>query len=413
MCDFILRNNRKCVWLMVTASLMACSEALTVDRGFRPAASITPQPINIEALAGHDLISFDIYVDGDVLHAVFAAAAAKPKQPYAAYLRSVDGGRHWSPPVSLGQYATANLESSAGNEIQIAASGDVLLVVWQVTGEIPGMGPLQSIFSVDAGQHWRPGSNPTDSEVDQSHPDLVADSQGRFHLVWLDDKDENGYQGVRYARTGNAGQSWELRQTIDESSCSCCWNRVLTGPDEQINVLYRDRDPRDMALAQSKDGGKNWRRASTVGDFNWAFDGCPHNGGSLAWARDRLQALVWTGKESKAGLYYLYSSDNGASWSVPRAMGSESKSLPFHSDIAALDDEHFLAIWDARDANGSTVMISESFDHGIHWSFARRISTPGSSAQFPRIVATPAGFLAIWVEQEAGAAKQWMSAIIH
>jgi len=396
---------------MMVAGLAACSTALTNHQGFLSVASTELKPIQLDALAGHDLLSFDIYADGDGLHAIFAAATATRKQPYIGYIRSEDGGQHWSPPVSIGQYAVATVESGAGNEIQIAASNDILLAVWQITGEIPGMGPLQSIYSMDGGVHWSPGVNPTGAETDQSHPDLVADSQGRFHLVWLDDRDENGYQGVRYARVSNTGQSWELSQTIDESSCSCCWNRVLTGPNEQINVLYRDMEPRDMALAQSDDGGKNWRRASTVGEFNWVFDGCPHNGGGLAWSGNRLHALVWTGEESKAGLYHLFSSDDGKNWSQPYPMGSES--LAFHSDIAGKDNGHVLAIWDARGADGSMVMISESVDNGVHWSHARPLSTPGSSAMFPRLLATQDGWLAMWVEQKTGATKQWMSAVLQ
>jgi len=230
-------------------------------------------------------------------------------------------------------------------------------------------------------------------------------------LVWLDDRDENGYQGIRYARSGDVGRSWEFAQTIDDSSCSCCWNRLLTGSADSAKVLYRDMEPRDMALAQTNDGGQHWQRASTVGEFNWQFDGCPHNGGALAWSGDTLHALVWTGEESQAGLYHLYSRDDGNSWSVPQPIGADT--LAFHSDIAAHAGGHLLAIWDARGADGSMVMISESMDNGRQWSTARQISTPGSSAQFPRLIATPNGYLAMWVEQKTGGAKRWLSAILE
>lgn len=410
MSDFILRNTGKGLLLTIAVGLSACSGSAVKEFPAQPVMLSSVKPIEAQALVGHDLMSFDVYAEGSVLHALFAAATDTPKQPYVGYIRSDDGGRHWSAPIPIGQHAEATLESSAGNEIQIAAAGDSVLAVWQVTGEIPGMGPLQAIYSLDGGQHWQPGANPTGAETDQSHPDLVADRQGRFHLVWLDDRDENGYQGIRYARTSDAGQTWQLAQTIDESTCSCCWNRLLIGPNEQVNVLYRDMEPRDMALAQSNDAGQGWCRLSTVGEFNWIFDGCPHNGGALAWAANTLQALVWTGAEGKAGLYHLSSSDNGRSWSLPQAMGGGA--LAFHSDIAAIG-QHVLALWDARGADGSVVLLSESFDNGMHWSPARQLSASGSSAQFPRLVATPSAWLAMWVEQKPGASKQWMSAILQ
>ena len=407
------RSLRKVLLIMMVAGLSACSQQSLMSNGSsKPLDMRLISPIDTQALGLHNLISYDLYVDGSKLHALFVAAAANPKQPYMAYLNSDDGGQHWSAPIEIGQHGAAALESIAGNDVQIAASGDSLLAILQVTGEIPGMGPLMTMYSLDGGQSWAQGANPTGSDIDQSHPDLVADKQERFHLVWLDDRDENGYQGLRYARSSDAGQHWELAQSIDESSCSCCWNRLLITPDDRVNALYRDKEPRDMALAQSADGGQSWKRVGTVGQFNWIFDGCPHNGGALAWnGSGNLHGLVWTGAEDKAGLYYLQSTDSGENWSTPRAMGSES--LAFHSDIAAQGESHLMAIWDARGADGSAVMISESLDNGQHWSSSRQISTQGSSAEFPRVVATATGFLAMWAEQKPGAVKQWMSAILE
>jgi hypothetical protein len=64
-------------------------------------------------------------------------------------------------------------------------------------------------------------------------------------------------------------------------------------------------------------------------------------------------------------------------------------------------------------ADGSIVMISESFDNGGHWSNARQVSAVGGSASFPRIVSTPFGWLAAWAEQKPGAAKQWVTAVLN
>lgn len=403
-----MRKLRKFILIVLVLSLPGCGQL-----GDRPNAGgnvVFVNPLNRQ-FAGRNVLSFDVYAEEGILHALVAVETAKPKQPYIGYLRSEDGGSSWSKPVEIGQYATATVESGAGNDVQIAAYGKSLMAIWQVTGEIPGMGPLQAVYSRDGGQSWLPGANPTGSEADQSHPDLVADHAGRFHLVWLDDRDENGHQGLRYARSSDLGRHWEMAQTIDESTCSCCWNRLALGLDGQLNALYRDMEPRDMALAQSFDAGQSWRRVSTVGAFNWVFDGCPHNGGALAWGGAQTwHGLVWTGAENKAGLYYVRSTDNGNSWSKPQAMGGES--LAFHSDIADMGNERLLAVWDAMGADGSSVMLGESFDHGGHWTDARQISAPGNSAVFPRVVATPSGVLTMWIEQKPGAAKQWVAALL-
>lgn len=369
-------------------------------------------PIPATASEWQNISGFDLYVDRQTVHAVVTSVSGDGKLPLIGYLHSEDGGLHWSAPLEIGKQFNLPVESRAGNDIQIAASGNHLLVMWQTTGEIPGMGPLVSIYSRDGGQTWQKGGNPTGRETDQSHHELAADPQGHFHLVWLDDRDENGYQGLRYARTPDGGAHWQLAQTIDESSCSCCWNRLSVSPSGAINVLYRDMEPRDMALAQSQDEGQTWVRSATVGEFNWKFDGCPHNGGGLTQAgAGPMHSLVWTGAENRVGLYHMQSADAGKNWSQPQALGIGSAA--FHGDIAALDENRLAAVWDAMGPEGSSVFIAGSNDNGSSWPEIRPLSASGVSASFPRIIATGKGWLALWTEQKSKTSKQLLSAVIQ
>lgn len=398
------------IMLTVSLYLAGCGQFLPLANRTPEISIAYPIPTGLAELQNID--SFDVYVDRQTVHAVFTAASSTPKQPLLGYLHSEDGGRHWSEPQMISKFFKQPVESKSGNDIQIAASGTNLLVIWQTSGEIPGMGPLLTIFSQDGGKTWQKGVNPTGSDTDQSHPDLAADPSGRFHLVWLDDRDENGYQGLRYARSLDVGQHWDFAQTIDASTCSCCWNRLLVSADPAINVLYRDMQPRDMALAQSSDSGASWQRLSTVGEFNWQFDGCPHNGGGLTQAENGdLHSLVWTGAENRVGLYHLQSADGGKRWSQPQTFGSGTAG--FHSDIAALDINRVAAVWDASGPEGSSVYFSVSANNGGDWSAVRQISSPGLSAAFPRIIATTAGWLAMWTEQKSKNSKQWLSAVIQ
>jgi len=397
---------------VMTASLVlcGCAEQGTESVATKPSLGVTLiSPIDPQALAIQNVVSFDVYIDRQTVHAAFVAMPTGSKQPYIGYLHSEDGGLHWSQPSALSPQFNQPVEAKIGNDIQIAAAGDKLLIVWQTTGELPGMGPLLTAYSTDAGKTWQQGAKPTGSDADQSHHELLADQEGRFHAVWLDDRDENGYQGVRYARSSDIGKSWELAQTIDDSSCSCCWNRLAIGADGKLNVLYRDMKPRDMALAQSADAGASWQRLSTVGEFNWIFDGCPHNGGGLSVAGDgSLHSLVWTGAENQVGLYHMQSADSGKSWTPPQRLGDAGA---FHADIA-FGAGRLVAVWDALGPEGSKVFVSESVDNGEQWSASKLISSANASATFPRIVATPSGLLAMWLEQTA-AGKQWSAAVLQ
>ncbi|MGZ5000594.1 MAG: sialidase family protein [Methylomonas sp.] len=401
-----------CLAMAAGLMLIGCTEsAKNIQVGHQPLQTVPVKPFDAEAMGLRNVTSFDVYVDGDTVHAVFVAKPANSKALFVGYLHSEDGGRHWSAPQKLSQQFNQSVESKAGNDIQIVASGNNLMVMWQTTGELPGMGPLLTVYSGDAGKTWQQGTNPAGSDGDQSHHDLIADADGRIHVVWLDDRDENGYQGVRYSRSSDVGRHWELAQTIDDSSCSCCWNRLAISGDAKVSALYRDMEPRDMALAQTVDAGAHWQRLSTVGAFNWKFEGCPHNGGGLSYAPDgSLHAVIWTGAENSVGLYHMQSADDGKNWTPPKRIGEGTAG--FHADIAANADR-VISVWDAMGPEGSQVFISESGDNGGSWSTPRQLSSSTGSAEFPRMVATRSGFLAMWSEQQPGAGRQWLSAVLQ
>lgn len=344
-----------------------------------------------------DVTSFDVTVNNGVIHTLVAGANNRIR-----YLHS-DDGEQWSEAVDVAN----NIQSIAvrGNDVQLAATGDNLVAIWQTKGELPSMGPMVSYYSHDAGKTWHAGTNPAvDNNGDQAHIDVIADKQGIFHAVWLADPEENGYQSLRYARSIDGGEHWQASQKLDDSTCSCCWNTFAVSPNGELNILYRDANPRDMALMQSVNNGETWQRTSTVGRFNWQFEGCPHIGGGLAISDDNtLYSTVWTGIDGKAGLYTLHSSDNGKTWSAPQSLGG----LASHSDIA-VNKQQVMAIWDEREPDGASIFSAQSQNGGVTWSAPKRLSVTGSMTTHPRVVATPSGFLALWTEKHNKQPSQWV-----
>lgn len=345
-------------------------------------ADVLPQAVN----------SFDVTVHQGVVH-VLLSSPSNDKTSHVYYLRSKDGGQHWTKASTVIQ----NSPSLAirGNDVQLAVAGQQLVALWQTQGELPSMGAMVSYYSKNGGKTWQQGSNPAaDKQGDQSHLDIIVDKQGVFHVVWLSDPEENGYQSLRYSRSLTGGQDWQAAMKLDDSTCSCCWNTLALAKNGSLNVLYRDMKPRDMALLQSTDAGVSWQRISTVGEFNWQFDGCPHIGGGLAIQDNHVYATVWTGLDTKAGLYTVSSNDNGRTWTQPKALGN----FASHSDIA-VNQNRIIAIWDERTADGSGIFIAKSQDNGATWSNADRLTEPKVLATHPRIVATQQGFLALWTEK--------------
>ncbi len=343
-----------------------------------------------------EISSFDIYSDNGTLHALISGLKTQhAKTQILRYLQSNDNGKNWSLPVDI---ENVTLLASRGNDVQIAANGENLVAIWQTQGDMPNYGALISAYSHDAGKTWQIGKNPAvDNSGDQSHADLIADKKGKFHTVWLADPEENGYQSLRYSRSIDNGENWQSPSKLDDSSCSCCWNTLVISPNNELHVLYRDMNPRDMTLLSSSDNGVTWRNKKTVGEFNWHFDGCPHVGGGIAFDENNVfYASVWTGDAEKSGLYTLNSITN-----TPVKVGKKAT----HSDIAVLENR-LVVVWDEMTKEGTGIFSAQSFDKGKTWSSPQRLSANGTNSTHPRIVATENNALILWTEKQSKQANQ-------
>jgi hypothetical protein len=372
--------------------------SLTVARGGAPAAASTEWP---------SIVALDVFARATTIDLLMVEERGKTSDLY--HQRSVDGGSSWSARHKIERGGNSLAGPHRGMDPQIAALGDTLIALWTTPGPDPwGDGPLATAISNDGGRSWNPGPNPADDGSSHGHSflELGADDLGRFHAFWLDARD--GGQGLRTSVSADQGRSWSKNIDIDSRTCECCWNKTLTAGTDSVFTLYRDKDPRDMALAVTDDGGKTWSRRSTVGAFNWGFNGCPHVGGGLAetgtGAQRSLHAVVWTGAEGREGVYVLRSQDDGWHWSEPHRLGNQHAR---HSDLAGHGSD-LAAVWDETGGGHAAIMAATSRDEGATWGQPRSLSV-AERASHPLIVATGEGFVAFWTEQGAHGELTWKS----
>jgi hypothetical protein len=370
---------------MKPVTMAAMVAASLVPLPARPAGGHQPAP------PGSGVLGLDVYAQGPIVDLLIADKTATGGE--LRHQRSRDGGRTWSEPHRI----AAELKSARrGDEPQIAATGDRLVAVWtRPGGNRFGKGPFGTALSADGGVTWTPGPNPADDGRDDGHAfaDVAADEAGTLFLAWLDSRD--GAQGLRTAASRDYGRTWAKNASPDTSSCECCWNRVVASGKGNAYVLYRDRDPRDMGLVVTGDGGRDWARRAPVGAFGWEFEGCPEVGGGLVAqpATGRLHAVVWTGEERRPGVYLLASGDDGRSWSTPVSLGGR----PARNPDLARSGAVLMALWEERGA----LYAARSGDEGGRWSAPERLTPEGVRAVHPLVVAIGEGrFLAAWTEQE-------------
>ncbi len=356
--------------------------------------------------AGTGVVSLDVYAQPTLVDMLLGVKTADGFE--LRHQRSTDGGTTWSRAVRLPIPPKDIHSPHRGADPQVVAIGDRLIALWTKPGTSKfGSGAIGTALSSDGGATWTIGPNPADDSSTEGHGyiDAIADARGVVHAVWLDGRD--GGQGLRAATSKDFGRTWQANQTIDDRTCECCWNRMASHGG-QVSVLYRDKDPRDMALAVTEDGGRGWMRRGMAGAFGWKFDGCPHVGGGVAATADGLHAFAWTGSDEHVGLYALRSADGGRTWRPPVRLGAETA---HHGDIAA-SGETVAVAWD--DAKGArSVFAATSTDGGRTWSAAAPLSDPQARATHPLVAGLAGGrFLVVWTESVGDAPSTWRSAVL-
>lgn len=413
--------------LALVGVLSGCTERTGASTAAADAAR--PEMARIDTAAGlRNIACFDVTVADSAVHLLLGKTTEAEDEGLAFYYtRSEDAGESWTSPVRIPtDHAPPGDRLHRGRDPQIAVRGDRIMALWTSKGDGPwGSGPLGVALSEDGGKTWRPGPVPSVSPGDADKGagyrfPAVAAGRHAFHVVWIHAvggvvgmKHMPGMKGMkmirredvpydrslRYARLAFGADHWTTT-TIDPASCACCWNALAISPGGTLIALYRNREPRDMAAVVSRDGGESWSESVTVGDFNWYINACPHVGGGLALTSGAWWATVWTGHPEHAGAYALRSTDGGRSWSIVDKLGTRGHS-GWHTDVAALSPRRAAAVWDqSLKDGGQAVFIAFTADGGKTWSEARRLSTHGRRAGYPRIVAVDGGYLALWSEYD-------------
>ena len=161
-------------------------------------------------------------------------------------------------------------------------------------GDPSGRGPLVIALSSDGGKTSAPDRIPRMTATPaRAFIDIAVDESGAFHLVWLDSRLGSG-KALMYARLVDSGQTWSKNVVLDAEAGDCCWNTIVTRL-AVVCLVFRDLSRATGARA-SDDGGRSWASAGGRRELWMGVRRLPHVGGGLAFAGERVHAVVWTGK---------------------------------------------------------------------------------------------------------------------
>lgn len=265
---------------------------------------------------------------------------------YAVYIDSI---KKFGKPEIISSAANVEPHGEDMPKIIYQKNGN-MFAVYSIKNPQPGnpyTGAVYYTRSFDGGEHWTP-AHPliTDSSqsFDQRYFDVALLPNDEIGMIWLNNSIPTG-STLFYAST-NGKEDFSNKTIIARHTCQCCRTDLLIDAHGNINVAWRNifnDSIRDMAYAVSKDTGKTFSSPVRISADNWAVDGCPHTGPSMAQNNDGLH-FTWFTMGGGGGVYYCHKKANETFFS-PRETVSGLPSAK-HPQIVALPDNDLAIVWD-------------------------------------------------------------------
>jgi hypothetical protein len=224
-----------------------------------------------------------------------------------------------SVPVSIGMSTTA--ESMA--KLAFKADGTILALYGRhfPKEKNPFAGAIYFTISKDKGKSWSAEqflSSDTSHAYGRSFFDVTRLKNGELAAVWLDGRFGKSIKGsaLYLARTTPHG-GFGTDSCLNKGTCECCRTVMMLDKKGNLQLAYRSiqypaemlgKQVRDMVYQVSDSSGKHFSTALPISEDNWAVDGCPHSGPTLAMNQNGVNALWFTA----AGAPGLYSASKKA-----------------------------------------------------------------------------------------------------
>jgi hypothetical protein len=252
------------------------------------------------------------------------------------YKRSTDGGRSWGQDVFISDSSLFNwwpAIASVGPMVYVALNLDT------VNSEV------YFRRSTDNGETWDTIQRISNAPGRSEDP-CIAASDSNVHIVWNEFRHGGGgHSEVYYRRSSDQGVTWgpETRLT-DDTAMS--YSPTVYPSGSNVDVAWEDNRDGNFEIyhKRSTDYGLTWGP-----DERLTTDSSPSAYPSIVADGANIH-IVWFSLSGGAGVFYLHSSDGGASWDPIDTLVSGTCSSPFIDYAGPI----LHVIWrDTRDGHGA------------------------------------------------------------
>ncbi len=306
----------------------------------------------------------------------------------------------------------ANSESRP--KIATGPQGDIY-VTYTRLGAKPYTGDVRFSRSVDGGRSFSPPVTVNDDGLDTGHrfDTLAVGADGTVFVAWIDKRDLEAaairrqvYEGAAlyYAISHDRGRTFAPNRKLKDHVCECC--RLATAFDisDRLVLVWRDilaGGIRDHALTWVDRDGTHGPVTRATRD-GWAIDACPHHGPSLAIAHDGTRHVAWfTGAGPDGpGSFLASSTDQAGPLARSHRLGPAEPQG--HASVLARGSRVYVTWKQPEQPGGTSVVVQHSDDDGATWTSPRRMASAEGTTDHPFLVASDTGVFLSWFTAAGG-----------
>lgn len=305
----------------------------------------------------------------------------------------------WGPEMRL-TYDGATSNTSNNNAWCVAASGDTIHVLW--FDERDGNAEIYYKCSSDNGSTWADDSRLTDDPASSQYPSIAVQGSN-IHVVWADRRD--GPNQPYYKHSADNGQTWSEDTGLSDTLQPCFYPSVAAR-DDNVHVVWEDGRHGwngEIYYTRSPDNGDQW-----IGPSRLTVDAAQSGSPSVAVREDNVH-VVWQDKrDGEFEIYYKRWIDIGSPWEPDRPLTSTGQSSWY--PCLAVQEDNVHVVWqDNRDGNFEIYYI-RSTDNGATWGVQTRLTTDTADSYFPSIAVADDGIYVVWQDSRDGNAEIYYKA---
>jgi Cu/Ag efflux protein CusF len=364
------------------------------------------------AMAGEVSAMPSLGAFGNRVALVWTGAKDSTMNVYAAV--SEDGGVTFPVQTRVNdrdQDVSANVEQPP----RVAVTATEVAVIWP--SKRTGSAAIRMARSKDGGRTFGHAITLQDPSLKGARgwQSLAAGPDGLLHALWLDGRHAMDHSSMQ---KGGSPRQDVYAAVIDPNNkvtdtqvatnvCFCCKTAVVVDGRNRVFAAWRHIFPgsiRDIAMAVSAEGGRQFGPLTRVSEDKWEIAGCPEDGPALALDAGETVHTVWPTvvSEGQPQKVVFYSSTSDGRTFTPRLrLSASGQDEAAHPQIAAGKSGSATAVWDEPHSGMRLVMFRTIWPGG-RLGIGRSLNTSitGSHAV---IVPAADGFLVAWTSAEGAA----------